>query len=291
MLTSWALRPLWISIGRRGFKLKSFPVIADDNPQMFRYNAAMGTIIVFANQKGGVGKTTTAASLGAFIAQKGKRVLLVDFDPQGNLSSTVGADPEKPGIYEVITGQIPVEKALQTTSEATLFLLASNIHLSGAAVELISVPDREFYLRKVLEPLKASYDYIFIDSPPSLDLITINGLSAADKVFIPLQCEYFAMEGLSQLVKTIQAVQKSLNRGLEIGGIILTMYDSRTNLAQEVAKEAVKYFKEKVFRTIIPRNVHLGEAPSHQLTINKYRPGSPGAKAYEKLADEVIARG
>lgn len=252
--------------------------------------AAMGTIIVFANQKGGVGKTTTAASLGAFIAQKGKKVLLVDFDPQGNLSSTVGADPAKPGIYEVITGKVAVGAALQATAEPTLSLLASNIHLSGAAVELINVAEREFYLRKVLEPLKAQYDFIFIDSPPSLDLITINGLTAADKVFIPLQCEYFAMEGLSQLVKTIQAVQKSLNRHLEIGGIILTMYDSRTNLAQDVAKEAVKYFKEKVFRTIIPRNVHLGEAPSHGLTINKYRPGSPGAKAYEKLADEVIHR-
>jgi len=252
--------------------------------------AAMGTIIVFANQKGGVGKTTTAASLGAFIAQRGRKVLVVDFDPQGNLSSTLGADPAVPGIYEVVTGKVPVAAAIQKTAEGSLSLLASNIHLSGAAVELINVPEREFYLRKVLEPLKAQYDYIFIDSPPSLDLITINGLTAADKVFIPLQCEYFAMEGLSQLVKTIQAVQKSLNRGLEIGGIILTMYDSRTNLAQDVAKEAVKYFKEKVFRTIIPRNVHLGEAPSHGLTINRYRPGSPGAKAYEKLAEEVLSR-
>lgn len=250
----------------------------------------MGTIIVFANQKGGVGKTTTAASLGAFIAQKGKKVLLVDFDPQGNLSSTVGADPAKPGIYEVITGRVTVEAALQNTGEETLQLLASNIHLSGAAVELINVADREHYLRKVLEPLKARYDYIFIDSPPSLDLITINGLTAADKVFIPLQCEYFAMEGLSQLVKTIQAVQRSSNRHLDIGGIILTMYDSRTNLAQDVAREAVKYFKDKVFHTIIPRNIHLGEAPSHGLTINKYRPTSPGARAYEKLAEEVVQR-
>ena len=170
--------------------------------------APMGTIIVFANQKGGVGKTTTAASLGAFIAQRGRKVLLVDFDPQGNLSSTLGANPAFPGIYEVITGKVGVAAAIQKTAEPSLNLLASNIHLSGAAVELISVPEREFYLRKVLEPLKAQYDYIFIDSPPSLDLITINGLTAADKVFIPLQCEYFAMEGLSQLVKTIQAVQK-----------------------------------------------------------------------------------
>lgn len=250
----------------------------------------MGKIIVFANQKGGVGKTTTAVSLGAYLAQVGKKVLLVDFDPQGNLSSSVGADASKPGIYEVITNQVPATKALQVCGDSGLQVLASNINLSGAAVELINEKEREFFLRKNLQPLKENFDYIFIDSPPSLDLITINGLVAADFVFIPLQCEYFAMEGLTQLVKTIQAVQKNLNKQLEIGGIILTMYDSRTNLAQEVAKEAVKYFKDKVFRTIIPRNVHLGEAPSHGLTINKYRPGSPGAKAYEKLSEEVISR-
>ncbi|MEI8095201.1 MAG: ParA family protein [Spirochaetales bacterium] len=250
----------------------------------------MGIIIVFANQKGGVGKTTTAASLGAFLAQKGKSVLMVDFDPQGNLSSTLGADKSKPGIYEVISGQITAEAALQQGADPNLQILASNIHLSGASAELVGQEDREYFLKKVLDPLKPRYDFILVDSPPSLDVITLNGLAAADQVYIPLQCEYFAMEGLSQLVKTIQAVQKSVNKNLTIGGIILTMYDSRTNLAQEVAKEAVKYFKDKVFRTIIPRNVHLGEAPSHGLTINRYRPGSPGAKAYEKLADEVLHR-
>jgi len=252
--------------------------------------APMGTIVVFANQKGGVGKTTTAVSLGAFISQRGKKVLLVDFDPQGNLTSSLGGSPNLPGIYEVMTGSIEARAAIQSTPEANLFLLSSNINLSGAAVELINVEGRESYLKRVLEPLRKDYDYIFIDSPPSLDLLTINGLTAADKVFIPLQCEYFAMEGLSQLVKTIQAVQRSLNRTLEIGGIILTMYDSRTNLAQDVAKEAVKYFKDKVFRTIIPRNIHLGEAPSHGLTINRYRPTSPGGRAYDKLAEEVIQR-
>ena len=250
----------------------------------------MGIIIVFANQKGGVGKTTTAASLGAFLAQKGKSVLMVDFDPQGNLSSTLGADKSKPGIYEVISGQITAEAALQQGADPNLQILASNIHLSGASAELVGQEDREYFLKKVLDPLKPRYDFILVDSPPSLDVITLNGLAAADQVYIPLQCEYFAKEGLSQLVKTIQAVQKSVNKNLTIGGIILTMYDSRTNLAQEVAKEAVKYFKDKVFRTIIPRNVHLGEAPSHGLTINRYRPGSPGAKAYEKLADEVLHR-
>jgi len=251
----------------------------------------MGIIIVFANQKGGVGKTTTAASLGAYIAQAGKKVLMVDFDPQGNLSTTLGADKAKPGIYEVITGQVNVAAALQQGAEPTMKVLASNIHLSGVSDAPTTEKEREFFLKKVLEPLRDNYEYIFIDSPPSLDVITLNGLAAADQVYIPLQCEYFAMEGLSQLVKTIQAVQKSVNKNLTIGGIILTMYDSRTNLAQEVAKEAVKYFKDKVFRTIIPRNVHLGEAPSHGLTINKYRPTSPGAKAYEKLASEVLRRG
>lgn len=250
----------------------------------------MGKVIVFANQKGGVGKTTTAVSLGAFLAQAGKRVLLVDFDPQGNLSSSVGADTRKAGIYEAVTGKSEGKKIIQKTADANLDILSSNIHLSGAAVELISVEKREFYLRGVLDGLKGDYDYVFVDSPPSLDLLTLNALCSANYVFIPLQCEYFAMEGLSQLVKTIQTVQKGLNPGLEIGGIILTMHDKRTNLAQEVAREAIAYFGEKVFKTVIPRTVHLAEAPSHGLTINRYRPDSPGALSYQKLAQEVIQR-
>lgn len=250
----------------------------------------MGKIIVFANQKGGVGKTTTAVSVGAFLAQMGKKVLLVDFDPQGNLSSSVSADTKKPGIYELVTGKSNLTSVLQKTFDSNLDILSSNINLSGAAVELISLEKREFYLKKVLEGIKNAYDYIFIDSPPSLDLLTINALVASNFVFIPLQCEYFAMEGLSQLVKTIQAVQKGLNSALEIGGIILTMHDRRTNLAQEVAKEAISYFGEKVFKTVIPRTVHLAEAPSHGMTINKYKPESPGALSYQKLAEEVISR-
>lgn len=250
----------------------------------------MGKIIAFANQKGGVGKTTTASSLGAFLASMGKKVLLVDFDPQGNLTSSVGGDKEYPGIYEVLTGQIAFEKALQETGAERLHLLSSNINLSGAAVELIQEEKREYFLKNVLEPLKSKYDLIFVDSPPSLDLLTLNSLTSADEVYIPLQCEYFALEGISQLVKTISQVQKGLNPALQIGGIILTMHDNRTNLAEQVAKEALRYFGSKVFKTIIPRNVHLGEAPSHGMTINQYKPNSLGALAYEKLAKEVLQR-
>lgn len=251
----------------------------------------MGKVIVFANQKGGVGKTTTTVNLGAYLAQAGKKVLLVDFDPQGNLSSAVDADKTKPGIYEALTGKIPAKAAIQPAGDPNMTILTGNINLSGAAIELIQEEKREFFLRRVIEPLKGDYDYIFIDSPPSLDLITVNGLVAADEVYIPLQTEYFAMEGLSQLVKTIQMVKKNLNPPLQIGGIVLTMYDQRTNLAEAVAQEAKLYFKEKVFATLIPRNVNLSEAPSHGLTINKYRPGSLGAIAYEKLAKEVLERG
>ncbi len=251
----------------------------------------MGKVITFANQKGGVGKTTTAANLAAYIAQAGKKVLAVDFDPQGNLTIAVGGDNKKPGIYEVINGKLPVLTAIQKGVESGMDLLSSNIHLSGAGVELINVPEREYYLKKVLDSVKDSYDYIFIDSPPSLDLLTVNGLVASDFVFIPLQCEYFAMEGLALLMKSIQAVQRSLNPKLQLGGIILTMHDPRTNLAEGVVKSAVGYFGDKVFKTIVPRNISLAEAPSHGMTINRYNPGSTGGKAYEKLAQEVMNRG
>jgi chromosome partitioning protein len=183
-----------------------------------------------------------------------------------------------------------IEEAIVSTQEDNLFILSSNTNLAGAPIELIEEKEREYFLKKEVDKVKDQYDYIFIDCPPSLDLLTLNGLVAADYVFVPLQCEYFALEGLTLLIKTINSVKKTLNSSLEIGGIILTMYDSRTNLANDVAKEAVKYFKEKVFRTIIPRNIHMGEAPSHGLTIKHYKPGSSGAKAYEKLSQEVVAR-
>jgi chromosome partitioning protein len=250
----------------------------------------MGNVIAFANQKGGVGKTTTTVTLGSYIAEMGKKVLLIDFDPQGNLSSSLAIRNKDVGVYEVITKTASIEEAIVSTQEDNLFILSSNTNLAGAPIELIEEKEREYFLKKEVDKVKDQYDYIFIDCPPSLDLLTLNGLVAADYVFVPLQCEYFALEGLTLLIKTINSVKKTLNSSLEIGGIILTMYDSRTNLANDVAKEAVKYFKEKVFRTIIPRNIHMGEAPSHGLTIKHYKPGSSGAKAYEKLSQEVVAR-
>ncbi len=249
----------------------------------------MGKIIVFANQKGGVGKTTTAVNLGAYLAEAGKRVLLVDFDPQSNSSSSVGARKDAPGIYDVIVGKVAPEQAIQQCGVANLSIIPSTIDLTGATVELVNEEKREYALRKAILPLAPRFDYIFIDCPPSLDLLTVNGLVAADSVIIPLQCEYFALEGLSKLLKTVNTVQKSLNSGLKIGGILFTMYDSRTRLAHDVVQEVTGYFKEKVFRTIIPRNVRLSEAPSYAKPISQYDPECIGARSYQKLAEEVLS--
>jgi len=248
----------------------------------------MAKTVVFANQKGGVGKTTTAVNLGAYLAEAGKKVLLVDFDPQSNTTSSVGANKQSPGVYEVLTGKVEASAAIQACSIPGLFIMPSSIHLTGATVELVDQSEREFFLRKVLERLQDQFDYIFIDSPPSLGILTLNGLVAANYVIIPLQCEYFALEGLSLLLQTIDQVQKGLNPKLKIGGILFTMYDTRTRLAHEVVQEVTGYFKEKVFRTIIPRNVRLSEAPSFAKTISQYDPECIGAKSYQKLAQEVL---
>ncbi len=249
-----------------------------------------GKIIVFANQKGGVGKTTSAVNIGAYMALAGKRVLLVDFDPQGNLSSGVGANEELPGIYEVISGDVDMKDAIQPTEIDNLYVVSSDINLSGANIELASKKNREFFLKKSIEPEKENYDYILLDCPPSVGLLTINGLVAADRVIVPLQCEYYALEGLTMLIRTIKGIQHSLNPDLDLGGIIFTMYDSRTRLSNDVVREATAYFQDKVFQSLIPRNIRLSEAPSHGQPVALYDAACIGAKSYQKLAEEVMNR-
>ena len=251
----------------------------------------MGKIYVFVNQKGGVGKTTSAINIGAYLAQAGKKVLLVDFDSQGNMSSGVGVTKDKPTIYEFMAGQATAEEVVRKTPVENLDAIPASIDLSGAAIELVDQNDREFYLKKCLDTLRPVYDYILIDCPPSLGILTLNGLAAADAVLIPMQCEYFALEGITLLLQTVKKVQKSINPDLTIGGIFFTMFDSRTRLAQDVVLQVKSYFKDKVFNTIIPRNVRLSEAPSHGLPICKYDASCQGAKSYENLAKEVIERG
>ncbi len=250
----------------------------------------MGQTLVFVNQKGGVGKTTSVINIGAYMALAGKRTLLVDFDSQGNMTSGVGIDKKKPTVYDAIAGACPAEKAVRKTSIARLEVLPASIDLSGAAVELVDQKEREFFLKKALDSLKDAYDYILIDCPPSLGILTLNGLAAADQVLIPLQCEYFALEGLTLLLQTLQRVQSSINPRLVIGGIFFTMYDPRLRLPKDVVRQVKMYFKERVFSTVIPRNVRLSEAPSHGLPVCSYDPACPGARSYEQLTKEVMSR-
>jgi chromosome partitioning protein len=251
----------------------------------------MGKTFVFVNQKGGVGKTTSAINIGAYLALEGKKTLLVDFDSQGNMTSGVGVDRDKPTVYDLLAESASAAEVIRKSVIPGLSVIPANIDLSGAAIELVDQEKREFYLKTALEPIKDNYDYILIDCPPSLGILTLNGLAAADAVLIPLQCEYFALEGLTLLLQTVKRVQKTLNPELEIGGIFFTMYDSRTKLAQDVVQQVTSYFKDRVFRTIIPRNVRLSEAPSHGLPICKYDALCVGARSYEKLAKEVLERG
>lgn len=250
-------------------------------------------IISIANQKGGVGKTTTAVNLSACLAYIGKRVLLIDIDPQGNATSGVGvekADVEH-CIYNVLIDEIDIEQVILPTQVENLEVIPATIQLAGAEVELVSLISRELRLKKSLESVKDRYDYILIDCPPSLGLLTLNSLTASDTVVIPVQCEYYALEGLGQLLNTIRLVQKHLNPDLMIEGVLLTMFDARTNLGIQVIEEVKKYFQDKVFRTIIPRNVRLSEAPSHGQPIILYDPRSRGAEVYLELAKEVVRNG
>ena len=251
----------------------------------------MAKIIAIANQKGGVGKTTTAVNLSAAIAQAGKKVLMVDLDPQGNTTSGFGrAVNERSSVYDALMGRAEVKNCIQDTEIKKLKLIGADIRLAGAEVELVSVKEREFFLKKLLGPLREDYDFIFIDCPPSLSLRTLNAMAAADSVLVPIQCEYYALEGVTSLMNTIQRVKRTFNPRLEIEGILLTMLDGRTNLGLQVVDQVKKHFRKAVFATVIPRNVRLGEAPSHGQPICLYDPKSTGAIAYEALAKEVLSR-
>ena len=250
----------------------------------------MGKIISIANQKGGVGKTTTSVNLSTILAKKGKKVLMIDADPQGNASSGVGVDREdiELSIYDILINDTPVENVVIKTKIKNLDICPSNINLAGAEVELVSVMSREHRLKEKLDLIKDEYDFIIIDCPPSLGLITLNAFTASDSVLIPVQCEYYALEGLGQLLNTISLVKKHLNKSIEVEGALLTMYDIRTNLSNQVVKEVKKYFNDKVYKNVIPRNVKLSEAPSYGMPISIYDPRSKGAKSYEKFVKEFI---
>lgn len=253
----------------------------------------MGKVIAIANQKGGVGKTTTAVNLSACLTNEGNNVLIIDIDPQGNTTSGIGINKGDIDecIYNVLVEDQKPKNVIVPTSMEGLSIIPSTIQLAGAEIELVPTISREVRLKRAIDSVKSEYDYIIIDCPPSLGLLTINSLTASDSVLIPVQCEYYALEGLSQLLNTVRLVQKHLNQDLEIEGVLLTMLDARTNLGIQVIEEVKKYFREKVFQTIIPRNVRLGEAPSHGQPIITYDPKSRGAEVYTDLAKEVISHG
>ena len=250
----------------------------------------MGKIYAVVNQKGGVGKTTTAVNLTAALTEAGKRVLLCDFDPQANATSGLGVDKRKTkqSVYDVIINDVPAEQAIVKTDFGNV--LPSSADLAGAGVELLSVPDPSFRLKNALDAIKDQYDVIFIDCPPSLEMLTVNGLAACDGILVPVQCEYYALEGLADLMTTMRLMKKRINPGLEIFGVVLTMFDGRTNFSTQVAQEVRRHFPGKVFATVIPRNIRLAEAPSHGLPVTVYDRSSRGSQAYKALAQELLKK-
>lgn len=253
----------------------------------------MGRTIAIANQKGGVGKTTTAINLSSCLAEAGQRVLTIDFDPQGNATSGLGLEKGQieDTVYEMMLGDCTFEDCLQQDVQEDLDVLPSDSNLSGAEIELLDIENKEFVLKSHLDKVKGEYDFIIIDCPPSLSLLTLNALVAADTVLVPIQCEYYALEGLSQVLRTINIVKRKMNPSLEMEGVVFTMYDARTNLSLEVVENVKSNLNEKIYKTIIPRNVRLAEAPSHGMPINIYDSKSTGAESYRLLAAEVISRG
>lgn len=250
----------------------------------------MGRVIAIANQKGGVGKTTTAINLSACLAEKGQKVLAIDMDPQGNMTSGLGLDKESVNktVYDLIIGNADVDEVLQENALENLDILPTSIDLSAAEIELIGVEEKEFIVRDAIKDIRDNYDYIIIDCPPSLSMLTINAMTTADTVLVPIQCEYYALEGLSQLIHTVELVKERLNPGLEIEGVVFTMYDARTNLSLQVVENVKDNLQQAIYKTIIPRNIRLAEAPSYGMPISQYDPRSAGSESYMKLADEVM---
>ena len=253
----------------------------------------MGRVIAVANQKGGVGKSTTAINLSACLAEKEKKVLTIDMDPQGNMSSGLGIDKDNVDytVYDLLIGEATIEQVLHKEAIENLDVIPANIDLSGAEIELLETENKEYILRDEVLKIRSNYDYVIIDCPPSLSMLTINSMTTADTVLVPIQCEYYALEGLSQLIKTIELVKERLNENLEMEGVVFTMYDARTNLSLQVVENVKDNLDQTIYKTIIPRNIRLAEAPSHGLPINLYDPRSTGAESYMLLADEVIHKG
>jgi chromosome partitioning protein len=252
----------------------------------------MGRIIAIANQKGGVGKTTTAINLSACLAEKGKKVLAIDLDPQGNMTSGLGVDKNEleNTVYELILNECSINESMQNTVVDNLKIIASNVNLAGAEIELLGINDKEYILKTAVDYIRDDYDFIIIDCPPSLNMLTVNAMTTADTVLVPIQCEYYALEGLSQLIHTINLVQERLNPKLQIEGVVFTMYDVRTNLSNQVVENVKENLSATIYKTMIPRNIRLAEAPSYGIPINMYDNKSAGAESYRNLAQEIIER-